>query len=340
MRILLVTDAWFPQVNGVVTTYSRLRQELLQRGHEVELIAPHLFPTVPCPGYEEIRLAYWPGRRLVRMMDAARADAIHLATEGPLGFAARRYCVKRGLPFTSSYTTRFPEYFAARGPVPLSWGYGLMRYFHKPSRGIMVATKSIRGDLEARGFHNCVDWTRGVDTDLYRPRSDSVLDLPRPIHLYVGRITVEKNLEAFLDLDLPKGSKVLVGDGPQRKELTQKYPDAVFVGAKAGEELARHYASADVFVFPSRTDTFGLVMLEALACGLPVAAFPVPGPIDILDGHGVGVLDEDLGYAIEQALKIPASRCRAFSQRYSWGTCTEMFLRNLHPIPAESRRAA
>lgn len=329
MKILLASDAWAPQVNGVVRTLSRVRQELERRDHVFHVICPADFRTVPCPSYPEIRLAVRPGAGLARRIEAAAPDAIHVATEGPIGLAVRNFCVKRGLDFTTSYHTRFPEYLSARVPLPLAWGYAFMRWFHRPSKGVMVATRSMRRELEARGFGNLVDWTRGVDTALFRPDAPKVLDLPRPIHLYVGRVAVEKNIRAFLELPLP-GSKVVVGDGPQRAQLQAEFPDVVFVGAKQGEELAAHYASADVFVFPSRTDTFGLVMLEALASGLPVAAYPVPGPLDIVDG--VGALSEDLGAAVASAITLPREACRAHALNYSWTACAEMFLANLHPL--------
>lgn len=332
MRILLVSDAWFPQINGVVRTLSRVKQELEAKGHEFEVISPDLFPTLPCPTYPEIRLALFPGRRLREKIEAFAPEAIHIATEGPLGMAARRYCLRRRLPFTTSYHTKFPEYVSARAPVPTALGYAVMRWFHGPSRGVMVATRSLRQDLEARGFDNVADWSRGVDVAQFHPRDDHALNLPRPIFLYVGRVSVEKSIEDFLHLDLPLGTKVVVGDGPQLASLKARYPQAVFTGAKQGEDLARHYASADVFVFPSRTDTFGLVMLEALASGVPVAAYPVPGPNDVIGGHGVGILDEDLGFAALQALAIPPERCRAHAIKHSWTACAEQFLGNLHPI--------
>ncbi len=332
MRILLVTDAWSPQINGVVRTWQRVIREVEAKGHEVEVISPDLFKTIPCPTYPEIRLAMFPARALARRAEVFRPDAIHIATEGPLGQAARGYCLKKHLPFTTSYHTRFPEYFAARLPVPLAVGYWLMRRFHSASDAVLVATQTIRDDLEERGFPNVTQWSRGVDTDLFRPRNDHALDLPRPIYLYVGRVAVEKNIEAFLKLELGIGTKVVVGDGPQRAELESRYPNVVFTGAKEGEELARHYASGNVFVFPSRTDTFGLVMLEALASGLPVAAYPVPGPLDVVNASGVGVLDEDLGYAVQRALAIPSERCRAHAMKYSWTVCAEQFLDNLQPV--------
>jgi len=331
MRILIVTDAWAPQINGVVRTLMRTRQELEGLGHAVRIVSPDLFANLPCPTYPEIRLAVLPGRRLPEMIDSFQPCAIHIATEGPLGQAARRYCLKRRLPFTTAYHTRFPEYIRARTKIPVSATYRLMRRFHRPSAGVMVATPSMEQELMSRGFRNIKRWSRGVDTDLFRPRDKNLLDLPRPIHLYVGRIAVEKNVEDFLRLDLP-GSKLLVGDGPLLQDLRRQYPDARFVGAKVGEELAAHYAAADLFVFPSRTDTFGLVLLEALASGLPVAAYPVPGPLDIVDGTGIGVLDEDLATAVRRALAIPPERCRAIALGYSWRASAEQFLHNLQPF--------
>jgi glycosyltransferase involved in cell wall biosynthesis len=332
MRIALVSDAWFPQVNGVVRTLSRVREELLETGHEIEVISPDRFRTVPCPTYPEIRLAVLPGRKVGRILSDWRPEAIHIATEGPLGWAARNWCLAKKLPFTTSYHTRFPEYISARAPVPTSWGYAIVRSFHGRSAGIMVATPGLKAELEERGFGTVKQWSRGVDTELFRPRNDPALDLPKPVYLYVGRVSVEKNIEAFLKLDLPVGSKLVVGDGPQLADLRKRYPDVHFAGVKHGDELARHYASADVFVFPSRTDTFGVVMLEAAAAGLPIAAFPVPGPLDVVDGHGIGVLDDDLAYAIERALAIPPERCRAHAMKFSWKACAEQFLGNLQPV--------
>ncbi|GAB4394868.1 MAG: glycosyltransferase family 1 protein [Kiloniellaceae bacterium] len=334
MKILLASDAWYPQINGVVRTLNRVREELEAQGHSFEIICPEQFRTIPCPSYPEIPLAILPGIGMAKRIEAARADAIHIATEGPIGLAVRNHCVKRGLPFTTSYHTRFPEYLSARVPVPVSWGYAFMRWFHKPSKAIMVATNSMKRELEGEGFEHLVDWTRGVDTRLFRPDAPKALqghNLPRPIHLYVGRVAVEKNIEAFLKLEL-EGSKVVVGDGPQRAALEAEYPDVLFVGAKQGEDLAAHYASGDVFVFPSRTDTFGLVMLEAMASGLPVAAYPVPGPLDIVDGVGVGALNEDLGLAVGEAIRVPRERCREHALKYSWTACAEMFLNNLAPL--------
>jgi glycosyltransferase involved in cell wall biosynthesis len=336
MRILLVTDAWAPQVNGVVRTLQRVKSECEALGHAVEVISPERFRTVPCPTYPEIRLAWRPGGRIGARLEALRPDAVHLATEGPLGVAARRQCLRRGLPFTTSYHTRFPEYVSARFPVPLALGYATMRWFHRPSKAVMVATLSIRRDLEARGFGNIADWSRGVDTELFRPDREPALVLPHPVHLYVGRVAVEKNLEAFLSMPIPAGSKLVVGDGPQLAELAARHPEVRFAGAKFGEELARHYASGDVFVFPSRTDTFGLVLLEALASGLPVAAYPVPGPLDVIGQSGCGVLDADLARAAAQALAIPRGRCRAHALQFTWRRCAEQFLDNLYPIGAST----
>lgn len=331
MNILIVSDAWHPQVNGVVRTIGTVRAELEAMGHSVEVIGPDRFRTLPMPTYPEIRLALGAKRRLWAMIDGMRPDCIHIATEGPLGFAARSYCLKHGKPFTTAYHTRFPEYVRDRAPIPLALSYAVVRRFHKPSSAVMVATQTIEDALKTRGFANIRRWTRGVDTDLFRPRDKGFLDLARPVSMYVGRVAVEKNLEDFLRLDLP-GTKVVVGDGPAREELQRKYPAVHWVGAKHGEELAKHYAAADVFVFPSRTDTFGLVLLEALASGVPVAAYPVPGPLDVVDGSGAGCLDEDLKRAVEGALAIPAQTCRDYALGYSWRRSAEQFLSNLRPF--------
>ncbi|ANK80608.1 MAG: alpha-mannosyltransferase [Rhizobiales bacterium NRL2] len=334
MRIALVTDAWHPQVNGVVRTWSRVIEECEPLGHEFLVIAPRDFRTVPLPTYPEIRLAVAPGAGLRRRLAEFRPQAVHIATEGPLGLAARRFCLRRGWPFTTSYHTKFPEYLAARLPVPLRWGYGAMRWFHRRSAGVLVATRSIRRELEAQGFANIVDWSRGVDTALFRPDGPRAWEGGEPLFLYVGRVAVEKNIAAFLALDLP-GKKAVVGDGPQLAELKQNHPDAIFPGAKFGEELAAWYRSASVFVFPSRTDTFGLVLLEALASGVAVAAYPVPGPLDVIGADGPGVLDEDLGQAALAALKVDAARCRGHAMRFSWAACARLFLDNLAPIPTK-----
>ena len=332
MRIQVITDAWRPQTNGVVRTLERLMEEGWKAGHEMEIVAPRPDRSLPCPTYPEIRLAMDPLRRVQKALDQFRPDAIHIATEGPLGLAARYLSRRRGFRFTTSYHTRFPEYLSARLPVPLRWGYAYMRWFHRASAGVMVATPSLEQELSAAGFERLCGWTRGVDTDLFRPDLPKVLDgLPRPLFMYVGRVAVEKNIAAFLALDLP-GSKVVVGDGPQLTELQGQFPDAVFTGAQYGQDLANHYASADCFVFPSRTDTFGLVLLEAMACGVPVAAFPVPGPLDVVGPTNAGVLSEDLKTAALQALKIPRENCRQVAERASWRNCTEIFVENLVPI--------
>jgi len=331
MSIMIVTDAWAPQINGVVRTLTALVEELRAAGREVIMVTPDQFRTVPCPTYPEIRLAVLPGRRIARLIEEARPTAIHIATEGPLGWAARNYCVRRGLPHTTAYHTRFPEYVQARFGVPLAVSYAVVRRFHGAAHTMMVATQSVEDDLRARGFGRIRRWGRGVDTRLFRPGRPPVYDLPRPVFLYVGRLAVEKNVEAFLALDLP-GSKVAVGDGPQAEELKRRFPDVHFPGLKRGEELAAHYADADVFVFPSRTDTFGLVLLEALASGLPVAAYPVAGPLDVLGSSPAGRLDEDLGRAARQALSIPRELCRRTAERFSWSASARQFLANLAPF--------
>ena len=331
MRLALVTDAWTPQVNGVVRTLQRTKFEMEQLGHRVEIISPDQFVTFPCPTYPEIRLAVLPGRAMARRLDVFEPEAIHIATEGPLGRAARAWCLRRGLPFTTAYHTRFPEYVAARFAVPLDWTYGMMRHFHAPSSRVMVATPSIEADLRARGFRNIGRWSRGVDLTVFRPDAPADLGLPRPIHLYVGRVAVEKNIAAFLELQLP-GSKVVIGDGPQMAALKSRHSDTHFLGAKFGADLARHVAAADVFVFPSLTDTFGLVLLEAMACGLPVAAFPVAGPKDVIREGEVGALDWDLGRAIDRALALSREACRSYAREFSWEAATRQFLANLAPI--------
>ncbi|HXZ01554.1 MAG TPA: glycosyltransferase family 1 protein [Stellaceae bacterium] len=339
MRIALVSDAWAPQINGVVRTLTMLIRELGARGHEVTRITPELFRTLPCPTYPEIRLALRPGRRVAELMAAARPDAIHITTEGPLGIAARRYCLAHGYGFTTAFHTRFPEYVAARFSVPASWSYALMRRFHAPSKGVMVATDTVRNELAARGFCNLRRWSRGVDAEAYDPAlREELPGIKRPIFLGVGRVAVEKNFAAFLALDLP-GSKVVIGDGPMIDELKRRHPEAHFFGKREGRELARLYASADVFVFPSRTDTFGLVLLEALASGLPVAAYPVPGPLDVIASSGAGVLDEDLGRAALAALDIPRERCRAHALRYTWTASADQFVENLWLLDAPLKAA-
>jgi glycosyltransferase involved in cell wall biosynthesis len=333
MRILLATDAWEPQVNGVVRTLTRTVAECRALGHEVEIISPDQFKTIPMPTYPEIRLALGAYEEIRERFKAFEPEAIHIATEGPIGMAARKLCLEWKLPFTTSYHTKYPEYVSARLPVPLSVGYAFMRWFHKPSGRVMVATPSMRADLEKHGFRNISPWSRGVDTDIFRPDLEPVFqDLKRPVFVYVGRVAVEKNIEAFVELDLP-GTKVIVGDGPSREELEKKYPEAKFVGAKFGDELARYFSDADSFVFPSMTDTFGLVILEAMACGTPVAAYPAPGPIDIIPGSNAGVVNDDLKTACLETLKLDRPTVRAYAEKFSWRASAEEFIRNLQPYP-------
>jgi glycosyltransferase involved in cell wall biosynthesis len=338
MRILIATDAWEPQVNGVVRTLTRTIAELRAMGHEVEVISPDQFPTLPMPTYPEIRLAVGAYEPILERFKAFEPEAIHIATEGPVGLAARRVCIEWKLPFTTSYHTRFPEYISARVPVPPAAVYAVVRWFHRPSGRVMVATPTMRDELQRRGFRNLSPWSRGVDLDLFKTREmgagepEVMKDLPRPIFLNVGRVAVEKNIEAFLKLDLP-GSKVVVGDGPSREELAAQYPEVHFVGAKFGEELARYFAQADVFVFPSLTDTFGLVILEAMATGTPVAGYPAPGPIDLIPGSNAGFVDEDLRQACLDCLTLDRETVRAYALKFTWRASTEEFIRNLQPYP-------
>ncbi len=330
MKILFITDAWHPQINGVVRTLSTTGRELEKMGHTVSFIGPDRFNTVPLPGYREIRIAVKPRRKLARLIAEFGPQAIHIATEGPLGWAGRAICRKKGYAFTTSYHTAFPEYLAERGPIPKSLSYAVLRNFHSASTAVMVATPTISQLLMDRGFTNIKRWTRGVDTDLFRPRSKDFLDAPRPISICVGRVAVEKNIEAFLSLDIP-GTKYVVGGGPMLATLKRRYPQVRFVGPRDGDELASYFAAADVFVFPSRTDTFGLVLLEALASGVPVAAFPVPGPLDVIGDNDIGVLDEDLGSAVSRALEIDPVRCRDFALAHSWQAAAQQFLSNVQP---------
>jgi len=328
-RLLILTDAWAPQVNGVVRTLETLGKDLAAMGHEVRYGTPEGRFTLPLPTYGEIRLAIFPRRSLERMIREFGPDAIHIATEGTIGLSARAICLRRRIPFTTSFHTRFPEYVNARFPfVPTSVVYRFLRWFHGPATAMMVATPSLKQELEAQGFRNVRIWSRGVDVDVFRPAAARDLPYARPIWLYVGRVAVEKNIEAFLALDLP-GTKVVIGEGPARAKLERAYPEARFLGPKMGEELVRHYAASDVFVFPSKTDTFGLVMLESLACGVPVAAYPVQGPRDVIGDAPVASLDEDLRLACLRALEIPREACRAFAVSRSWRACTEQFLSNL-----------
>src|SRR6266536_1697305 len=327
IRILVATDAWHPQVNGVVQTLSELARAALPLGAELSFLSPDGFPTVPLPTYPEIRLALPHPDAIARRIAAERADAVHIATEGPIGHLVRRHCLKAGLPFTTSFHTRFPEYLSARAPIPERWTWAWLRRFHNAGAGVMAATPALADELTGRGFRNVLLWPRGVDVALFRPRAEADLGLPRPVFLSVGRLAVEKNLDAFLSLDLP-GSKVVVGDGPARADLMRRFPNAVFLRTKRGEALAAVYAAVDVFVFPSKTDTFGLVLLETLASGVPVAAFPVGGPRDVIGGSAVGSLDCDLGVACLQALSISRTDCRAFAVEMSWEASARKFLTN------------
>jgi glycosyltransferase involved in cell wall biosynthesis len=331
-RILIVSDAWTPQVNGVVRTLSNIAEEIRAMGKVIEIIGPDRFNTIPCPSYPEIRLAIFPGRKLARLIDAFAPDALHIATEGPLGLAAQKYARKHGIAFTTAFHTRFAEYLAARTKIPTRITYAWLRRFHGKGSGVMVATQSLRDELAGRGFANVRAWSRGVDLDAFHPDPKEDWNLPHPIFVYVGRVAVEKNLRAFLDLKLP-GSKLVVGDGPQRKTLQREYPDTYFAGARFGDALSAAYAGADVFVFPSKTDTFGLVVLEALAAGLPVAAYNVTGPKDILGESElpVGALNDNLQQAALDALKIDRTACRPHAETYSWTACAQRFLDNLVP---------
>jgi glycosyltransferase involved in cell wall biosynthesis len=337
MKLALVTDAWLPQTNGVVRTLAMTSGLLQQSGHTVEVIEPRSFRTLPCPTYPEIRLAWRPYRRLARQLTELDADSVHIATEGPLGLAARRWCRRHGRAFTTSYHTQFPEYVRARVPIPLRLSYAHLRRFHGAAARTLVATPSLRRMLEARGFGNLALWSRGVDTELFRPRPKSFLDLPRPVWLYFGRVAVEKGIEQFLSLDLP-GTRLVVGDGPALVQCRDRFPSAVYVGYKHGEELASYIAASDVFVFPSRTDTFGLVLLEAMACGVPVAAYPVTGPVDVVDDGVTGVLSEDLRAAAIAALKLDPRLCREQALRHTWAAATEQF--RDHLVCARSGEAA
>jgi len=328
VKITIVSDAWSPQTNGVVTTLATTAARLQALDHDVLVIEPNQFRTFPCPTYPEIRLSWLPYRRVAALLLEFSPDAVHIATEGPLGAAARRWCLRQKMPFTTSYHTQFPEYVRARAPIPLSLSYAHLRRFHGDATRTMVATPTLQRQLEARGFRNLVRWTRGVDVGLFRPHSKSFLQLPRPIAAYVGRVAVEKNIEAFLNIDWA-GTQLVIGDGPARKSLQAKYPRAKFVGFRFGEELARHIAASDVFVFPSRTDTFGLVLLEAMACGVPVAAYPVTGPIDVIQSGITGELHEDLHAAALAALQLQPGPCRAFALEHTWEAATEQFVANL-----------
>jgi glycosyltransferase involved in cell wall biosynthesis len=334
MRILIATDAWAPQINGVVVSLVNIIARLRAQGHEVYVISPEGFYTVPMPSYPEIPLALFPGRGVTRRIRAFDPETIHVATEGPIGAAARRYCLRHGLAFTTAYHSCFPEYVQARVGMPLAWTYAFLRRFHAPASAVLVATPAMRRSLEEHAFEHVADYTLGVDLELFRPTDERFADLPRPVFTYVGRVAIEKNLPAFLRLELP-GTKVVVGDGPARQKLEREFPAARFVGFKVGRELASYFQRSDAFVFPSRTDTFGLVMLEALACGVPVAAFPVRGPIDVVKDPRVGVLDEDLRRAALAAVALDRNACRLYANDFPWEETTRQFL--AHMVPARIR---
>jgi glycosyltransferase involved in cell wall biosynthesis len=338
MRIMIVTDAWFPQTNGVVSTLAQTAAWLGRFGHEVRIINPQDFHSIACPTYPEIRLSIRPYRQVKRSIAEFAPQALHIATEGLLGLSARRFCLQQGMPFTTSYHTQFPQYLRARFPIPLSLSYRALRWFHGAAVRCMVSTASVRQELAAHGFENLATWRRGVDTEIFKPHAKDFLALPRPIAAYVGRVAVEKNIDAFLKMAWA-GSKIVVGDGPERARLEKQYPDAKFTGYRFGEDLARHLAAADVMVFPSRTDTFGLVNLEAMACGVPVAAYPVTGPIDVIDDGITGALDLDLATAAQRALKIDPDACRERALRSGWDVCSREFESNLErcEFPAQPK---
>ncbi|MEW9856113.1 glycosyltransferase family 4 protein [Novosphingobium sp. M1R2S20] len=349
MKLAIATDAWFPQVNGVVRSLSKTIGLLGSRGHNVEVIAPHCFLTVPMPGYPSIRLAMAPRFRVRRMLDTMQPQLVHIATEGPVGWAARGWCLARGVPFTSAFHTRFPEYAAVRTGLSAEHFWPIMRRFHAPSSAVLVSTSSLAEELATRGIGPTMPWSRGIDQALFRPdgaRHSAMLGLPGPILLNVGRVAAEKNLEAFLSLSCP-GSKVVVGDGPALSVLRRRYPHVLFLGALTGHDLANAYRAADCFVFPSRTDTFGLVVIEALACGVPVAAYPVPGPSDILgdrcrgsDGtlsHSAGALCDDLDQAVTLALSADRASAAALGARFSWERATDQFEAAIKVALAHSR---
>jgi glycosyltransferase involved in cell wall biosynthesis len=327
MRLLIATDAWRPQVNGVVRSLESMAQAAFRLGADIDFLTPKDFCCIPLPTYREIALALATPQAISRRL-AQGYDHVHIATEGPIGLMARALCLREGRPFTTSFHTRFPEYIQARTGLPVDWSYAALRRFHNAGAGVMVATPSLARELDGRGFHRLLSWTRGVDHDVFSPAARTSLDFPRPIFLYAGRLAVEKNIESFLELDLP-GTKLVVGDGPARPMLEMKFPEARFLGYKSPAELAEVYAAADVFVFPSRTDTFGVVLLEALACGLPVAAYPVTGPIDVVGESGAGVLSDDLRSAALMALDIPRDKARAHALTFSWENCARQFLDNI-----------
>jgi glycosyltransferase involved in cell wall biosynthesis len=324
MRLLIATDTWHPQVNGVVRSIEHMVRHAEQFGAAIALIEPGQFRSLPLPTYPEIRLGLARPSAIASRISEFKPTHIHITTEGPIGFASRWVCLRHRFPFSTSYHTRFPEYVSARVPVPERCVYWILRRFHNAAGAVLVATESLRHELAQRGFRNIRLWTRGVDPAVFHPHLRRSLDAKRPVSLYVGRLAVEKNLPAYLSLDLP-GTKMVVGDGPARPALERAFPQARFLGTLEGEQLARAYASADLFVFPSRTDTFGMVLLEALASGLPIAAFPVTGPRDVLGDSGCGILDDDLQRAALKALDVPRARCRAFAEGFDWQESARQF---------------
>jgi glycosyltransferase involved in cell wall biosynthesis len=333
VRIAIATDAWTPQTNGVVTTLKATVDHLTKGGHEVRVISPTGMLTIPAPSYPEIRLALWPAPHILREMRAFRPHAIHIATEGPLGLAVWRYCRHRRVPFTTSYHTRYPEYLRARWPIPIEVSYAWLRRFHGAAARTFVSSGSLNQQLSDRGFKHLHLWRRGVDLQRFHPgpTHEELASLPRPIMAYCGRLAVEKNIDAFLNLKV-QGTKLVIGDGPQRAALAARHPGVKFVGYRHGAELASMVGSADVLVFPSLTDTFGLAMIEALACGVPVAAFPVPGPIDVIEQGVTGVLHQDLSVAVRSALQLDRNVCAQRARAFTWDAATAQFLAGLEPI--------
>ena len=329
MKIAIVTDAWFPHVSGVATTIKATKDELELMGHTVLVIGPSDFKfRVPLPSYPEIELALFADNALAKMLDAFNPDAIHISVEGPLGMAARGHCKKRKHSFTTAYHTMFPEYIHVRTGIPTSFFYAFAKWFHGGAIRTMVATQLLKESLEKRGFKNLAFWTRGVDSSIFNTKDPLPLPGERPIFMYMGRVAVEKNLEAFLSLDLP-GTKYIVGDGPARVKLEAKYPKTIFTGYKFGRELARHVAASDVFVFPSLTDTLGLVMLEANACGLPVAALPSHATETVIKEGVNGIVSTDLKDACMRALKLSREKVSEYALEFGWRKPTELFLNNL-----------
>jgi glycosyltransferase involved in cell wall biosynthesis len=352
MRLAIATDAWAPQVNGVVRTLTETILRLKIRGYKIEVLAPDRFTTIPCPGYPEVRLALAPRFGVRKALATFEPDIVHISTEGPIGWSARAWCLKHGVPFTTAFHTRFPEYIAARTRLPPNLIWPIMRKFHNQSRAVLAATQSLRDELVSRGIHQTQPWSRGIDHNLFhpnQPKHPELRHVPKPILLCVGRVAVEKNLEAFLRADV-RGTKVIVGDGPARAALKLQYPDAMFLGTRQGAELASIYASADAFVFPSKTDTFGLVMLEALACGVPVAGYPVQGPLDVigLEGRGpqgtlnrqIGSLKLDLPEAISEALTLNRAAAAEYGAQFCWNSCTDQFVNGILSADLRSVSAA